>query len=63
MCGVGYVLQALSLHGYLLRVVAFTTCASGLWALLPLVPAVGVRGEGGTYGYLHHRYRRSAINR
>lgn len=52
MRGVGYVLQALSLHGYLLRVVAFTTCASGLWALLPLVPAVGVRGEGGTYGYL-----------
>jgi predicted MFS family arabinose efflux permease len=52
MRGVGYVLQAASLHGYLLRVVAFTACASGLWALLPLVPAAGVRGEGGTYGYL-----------
>lgn len=52
MRGVGYVLQAASLHGYLLRVVVFTTCASSLWALLPLVPAVGLRGEGSNYGYL-----------
>lgn len=50
--GVIYVLQAELLHGYLLRVVVLTTSASGLWALLPLVPGVGVRGGGSNYGYL-----------
>ena len=45
--GVMYVQQAGALHGYMLRAVVFTGCASALWALLPLVPAV----DGGSDRY------------
>ncbi|SEB61727.1 Predicted arabinose efflux permease, MFS family [Pseudomonas marginalis] len=49
--GLVYVRNERLLHGYLLRVIAFTGCASSLWAMLPLISKLVVDGEG-SYGYL-----------
>ncbi|MBK5010880.1 MFS transporter [Pseudomonas sp. S60] len=47
--GVRYVRHARQLHAQMLRTLAFISCASGLWALLPLV---GHDGMAGGYGLL-----------
>ncbi|UXJ50264.1 MFS transporter [Pseudomonas citronellolis] len=45
--GIRYVRHARQLHGQILRTLTFISCASGLWALLPLVAKNGVAGGYG----------------
>lgn len=54
--GLRYVRYAKSLHGHMIRTVAFISCAAGLWALLPLIAknmsAAGASGYGLLLGSL-----------
>lgn len=50
--GLLFICHARHLHGYLYRAIAFVSCASALWALLPLVAARVADDNATVYGYL-----------
>ncbi|MBB6290766.1 putative MFS family arabinose efflux permease [Pseudomonas sp. SJZ103] len=50
--GLRYVRHAKPLHGHIIRTFAFIGCASGLWALLPLVAKNIETGGSSVYGLL-----------
>lgn len=50
--GIRFVREARHLHGYLFRAIAFVSCGSALWALLPLSAKMLERADASAYGYL-----------
>lgn len=50
--GMRFVREARHLHGFLFRAIAFVSCGSALWALLPLSAKMLESADARAYGYL-----------